>query len=619
MGTQVDHRKGCRGSMRTASWRAASRTCTREPRAVRRKRPLDLPLTPGMLRGVMCLASLGNPQISAACPIAAGGSRAVQTAKRSNRSDHPSSKRRRGAQRPFGAPPNKDVDDDDADYQPEEEVATHAATSASSSSRQSRQAAEPGTLASSRVIPVSALSDQPPPPCGTYAQEVHRANHELLLTIPSELSSSLLKAVAKHRPEFLTTHVLCTYFARCDRLLLSSSIPQLLSKAPLARFLGTVGEKADALRIISLRGLTNLSDEAAQKLFTFATRLEEVDLSGCARISAKTLEVLVSHNPRLHTVNISYTDAGPAGLEEALLARRLRVLKAADVLGLTGKAVTAAVNCAMARAAEVEPPFVPLLELRKLKVKNTIIDEVGLGALIKLCGARLESLDISYTALRTLMSLETGPVSSGSPSKLQKLVLNGLNLSKGTSLSQLIEWSAPSLLNLQCSDIDDKHCWRWITRLEGRDSYPLRKLVIGDTCFRMSSIMNSPEICRTFPSLKGNVHYLGSEDPLLQRLEEISAASKRYSLVSGAKPLLFCFVPQHAPLRSVDLSDSGLSRDEVADLVLRSPFMESINLTGCRSIPVQQRRSYFEHFDVAYANEIAALREQHPHPAAMFR
>ncbi|CEH14128.1 F-BOX/LEUCINE RICH REPEAT PROTEIN [Ceraceosorus bombacis] len=432
---------------------------------------------------------------------------------------------------------------------------------------------------------------------GRPSERVQRLNAD------SELESSVQNMYA--RAESSTTEAStrpASYTrdaARCHVLGLPWQPPSLSSiKAPLARFLGNVGEKADALRIISLRGLTNLSDDAAQKLFTIATRLEEVDLSGCARISAKTLEVLVSHNPRLHTLNISYTDAGPAGLEEALLARRLRVLKAADVLGLTGKAVTTAVNRAMARAAEVEHPFVPLLELRKLKVKNTIIDEVGLGALIKLCGARLESLDISYTALRTLMSLETGPVSSGSPSKLQKLVLNGLNLSKGTSLSQLIEWSAPTLLNLQCSDIDDEHCWRWITRLEGRDTCPLRKLVIGDTCFQRSLTSESQEICRTFPSLKalvlkGNVLYLDSEDLPLQRLEGSALFRSDTTL--------------------------GLGREEVADLVLRSPFLESINLTGCRSIPVQQRRSYFEHFDVAYANEIAALREQHPHQAAMFR
>lgn len=46
-------------------------------------------------------------------------------------------------------------------------------------------------------------------------------------------------------------------------------------------------------------------------------------------------------------------------------------------------------------------------------------------------------------------------------------------------------------------------------------------------------------------------------------------------------------------LRSVNLSNSHIDNESVDDLVQNNPYLERIELTGCRSIPITKRRNYF--------------------------
>lgn len=46
-------------------------------------------------------------------------------------------------------------------------------------------------------------------------------------------------------------------------------------------------------------------------------------------------------------------------------------------------------------------------------------------------------------------------------------------------------------------------------------------------------------------------------------------------------------------LRSINLSNSNIDSDSIDDLVRTNPYLERMELTGCRSIPVTKRRNYF--------------------------
>lgn len=67
-----------------------------------------------------------------------------------------------------------------------------------------------------------------------------------------------------------------------------------------------------------------------------------------------------------------------------------------------------------------------------------------------------------------------------------------------------------------------------------------------------------------------------------------------------------CKLPEECPwprlgasgrLRSVDLSGTSVSRASIDELIEANPFLERMDLTGCRSIPVRHRRNYFDVFE----------------------
>lgn len=114
--------------------------------------------------------------------------------------------------------------------------------------------------------------------------------------------------------------------------------------------------------------------------------------------------------------------------------------------------------------ATIEEGVIPLGNLKKLKVTGTHIGIVGLGSLLKHCGNKIESLDISYTrvggegALQILFVLLGFSTEFGSPSSpvrvnntLRKLNLSGLSLPQ----DDLSSVSLDSLTALQIFDFKE--------------------------------------------------------------------------------------------------------------------------------------------------------------------
>lgn len=133
-------------------------------------------------------------------------------------------------------------------------------------------------------------------------------------------------------------------------------------------------------------------------------------------------------------------------------------------------------------------------------------------------------------------------------------------------VGEAVHWSSAAL---QCKT-RDRGAWT---------DFSVPSSQFGEHCVMMYSVRDAclPYACSFFGKTlimeDDSLHLSDAEAPL-NKLESISAISKRRRVEDGEHPQLFAFVPDRSSLRSVDLSGSNVTQDEVADLVLRSPFLE---------------------------------------------
>lgn len=302
-----------------------------------------------------------------------------------------------------------DSDDDGED--------AHIGIAAASGRRSARTRQQPAAKARAGNLSVTELTG--------LAQD----NDQLLRMVPDRCSAKLLRLLRSHCPTALTANVLAAYFIAgrseieldASMTLLSDSpevINSLIRRATHSRPLPGPSRSlahGPPLTRLSLSGMTRLSPEVLASLFRRCSHLEEVVIKGCVRVDSACIDALLETNAdSLKVINANFTDIGIQGVEAVVSqARRLEVLKVANVLGLTDKAVPDMVRRAMLKSSESKPPFVALSKLKTLKIRGTQLGIVGINSLILACRASLENLDVCQTNLHsegdaTMLSMSLG-------------------------------------------------------------------------------------------------------------------------------------------------------------------------------------------------------------------
>ncbi|CAO1613949.1 unnamed protein product [Parajaminaea phylloscopi] len=273
-----------------------------------------------------------------------------------------------------------------------------------------------------------------------------RENHDILKTLPDHTSIKLLALLRTACPHALTRHVLTTYFVagrtevELDAgMTLLADRPQdanLIIKSASTTFTTHRTSEGDAaatlsrsphisrpLRRLCLSGLTRLDPAALSGLFRRCHSLEEVVLKGCVRVDAECMSALVhsgNNASTLRVLNVNFTEVGLNGVE-SIVSRcpNLRVLKVANLTGLTDRTIPEMLRRCTDAAASSSTPFLPLSRLETLKLRATDLGPVGISSFLQLCTRTLRNLDLAglnllttqgITTLAAVLGIELGPV-----------------------------------------------------------------------------------------------------------------------------------------------------------------------------------------------------------------
>lgn len=310
-------------------------------------------------------------------------------------------------------------------------------------------------------------------------------NRDLLKQLPPLLMDRLLDAVCLYSPLSLTKEVLMTYFlpyaapsnprAPTDvpagsrvrvRMFLPASLPlftQNHSVAPLmlASLAGSWALAPSAPRLtaqihaIDLHGHTRLQNATLLRLVRAPRRvptslpapwqLQRVTLPGCTALGDAAVVALVeASGSTLLELNVTMTAVTPACLHAiGVHCPRLHTLRMAWCEQFTEESVSETISECIAACAAATPPRIPFQTLTHVDMAHTLVGDVAIGGLLRVCGSTLTSLDVGYTLVGQsgyldVLCMGLGLGSPGMPShvssRLEHLGIAGLAVHSGSLL-----------------------------------------------------------------------------------------------------------------------------------------------------------------------------------------
>ncbi|CAO1616911.1 unnamed protein product [Sympodiomycopsis kandeliae] len=518
------------------------------------------------------------------------------------------------------------------------------------------------------------------------AKEQYEENSQMLKLLPPLTKIKLLRLLRKHHPEALTRLVLVTYFLRGLPEIELDSAMTLFVEQPeeINRVLRMVGPSSEAqlstsasvlsvpIRRLNLSGLTRLSPTALVACFGRCRHLEEVVLKGCVRVNAECMSALLEHNAQhLQVINVNFTDIGPEGLEMLISrAPNLKVLKVANVTGLTDKVMPDIIMRASQVGQSADQPYIPLFKLETLKIRGTQMGDVSLTALFGLIRRgqtplRLTNLDVSHMDL-------TGHKMDSLLSLWEHKKMEEMISVRGSGFDEAFR-ELPVFAKLNLSHTGQGSLFR--SSLDARSaildvSFRTRKLIldghgenldldfeiqreIWSTCEGWKNSEWDPPIERislseldpkcdldtalwyalnttTTERYVGDILYYwwlvyakdinfssndlskmkAKEQECLQIYEEFQQGRETGHVLEAATwfvenldlsntriddDVLRMFVKSCHWLQEINLSNTNVTSEGVRHLIAECPYLTSIDLTGCRGVPVKERRNVFEY------------------------
>ncbi|KEP48968.1 RNI-like protein [Rhizoctonia solani 123E] len=426
--------------------------------------------------------------------------------------------------------------------------------------------------------------------------------------LPDTLIPRLLLLLREHCPNYLRSDILTTYFLRGREIRLSADLPGV--NTMVVKAIGAYN--TGILSALDLTRLPAINDQVFAKVVARLPELERLVLRGCSKAGPLVLEAAASNCPRLRVLNMNYTVATPRSIFSVLLAcKELEVLKIAGVPKLVSGCVAVLINSYIEENPDDELPI--FTSLRSLKIRLTNLSDSDLATIFPHC-PNLTTLDISFTPIKKIPIVDPFP-------PLKKLSLTSTRIS-GTNLVHILE-NSPGLEVLYLGAYGET-----VGGAPGITNNLTDSLLreVTNALVHCSAIRNV--------NLAGNPK-LGTSGSVRRALQDFFRRVGRRcetlnfenvpQLHSGDLEGLLCISDddQPSPLRSLNVARTGVNGDaamfiaacsklEVLNMAATRfgkeelfmildccPDLVKIDLTGCRSISVQDRRRFFEVWESA--------------------
>ncbi|KAF8755964.1 hypothetical protein RHS01_04952 [Rhizoctonia solani] len=429
-----------------------------------------------------------------------------------------------------------------------------------------------------------------------------------LSDLPDTLIPNLLLLLREYCPTYLRSDIITTYLLRGREIRLSGDFPGVITSV-----LAAIGVRHNA-GIITTLELTELPAIADQTFATVVARLPELDilnLRKCSKAGPLVLDAAASKCPRLKVLNMNYTVATPRSILSVLLAcRELEVLKIAGSPKLISGSIGSSKSHTEANPDDEIPTF---NSLKSLKLRLTKLGDSDLAAFFFHC-PNLTTLDISFTQVKNI------PIISPFP-PLKKLCLTSTRVS-GTNLVNVLD---------NCSELEVLYLGAFGKTLgaaSGSGNILTDSLLrdITDVLERCPNLRSISLVSNTRLGAGGSVgRALQDFVKRVGRRCEILDFENIPQLRSGDLEGLLSTseYDQPSPLRALNVARTGVNGDaamfiaacpKLAELDIAStrfgkeelftildccPDLIRLDLTGCRSVPLQDRRRFFEVWESA--------------------
>lgn len=374
----------------------------------------------------------------------------------------------------------------------------------------------------------------------------------------------------------------------------------------------------DQLQELHLRNLGKVQDTVFASVIEKLHALRVLDLRGCSKVGAKTMEATATSCPSLITLNLSYTSVQPVHIAPVLQAcKSLEVLKLAGIPSWTDANVAKLWNAlGVSSISAVEP-----LHLRTLKLKLTPITDQVLNTFLGIC-PEIRRLDVSFTGIRR-------PAALLNATTLEKLSLTSTAIGSVDLLR-----AAAGMINLRTLSLGA------LGRTGGSSiavANSSAMTMTDDTLKKLTNILAGYKMLRSV-SLAGNTK-LGTvtSSPLTEFVRHVGRKCEILNL-SGVTSLRSSNLEglladdldaPDSPLRILNLNNTSiddgaasyistckslsilevggtkLTSDRLFDILDGCPMLQRLDLTSCRGIPITQRRNFFEAYEEARSQSAA--------------
>lgn len=350
------------------------------------------------------------------------------------------------------------------------------------------------------------------------------------------------------------------------------------------------------LTYISLVNGQGLNSKAVASLLKGCVNLLYLNLKGCIALNNDTLpEKVVQQFTKLKYINVSYTQIGGKALVLVYsYSPELETLKLAGCNFLEGLNIT-----------KMFPH--PSSSLRSLKVRHCDITPAQLDHILK-SFPNLQTLDYSSSTSASFRSLRPF-LSIPHRSQLRKLNLSNcrqLDLTRQSDLTKFFE-SLPELEHIYLSNI----------RVNLNRVIPTESLMKFKTIFfpgAQAATVFAPIVFETAHNLTYldlsqtdiRLHPEYYDTPSFFNVPNLRTLSLQDTRVSDDSADL---ISQIHTLRSLFLRGTVMSTAGVRIIVYSCPWLEEIDVTGCRRIELRERRTLFPTLQKEFLERLAEARE----------
>ena len=364
------------------------------------------------------------------------------------------------------------------------------------------------------------------------------------------------------------------------------------------KLLRTIHKRLDLEKFtsLSLVGNTAISSQAMASFLRGCVNLSYLNLKSCVGLKNDTFpEELVKQLPQLSYLNISFTLISGKGISTIYTnCKKLATLKLAGCNLLEGSSIS-----------KVFPH--PSDTLISLKIRHCAINSAELQYILEQF-PNLENFDCSSSPGSGILSIRPFTTISHT-SQLRKLNIS--NLPK-------IDLTKPVYLKIFFTiHTKIEHIYLTDSRVNLESVIPDSSLANFKTIF-FPGISNSTAILPAILKIAQNLTYLDLSrtylrfdpddysDPLVFNVPHLRTLSLEQTGVTDRSADL---ISQIHTLHSLFLRNTAISSIGVRVIVYACPWLQEVDLSSCRSIPVRDRRTLLETFRREFWEHLAEARE----------